>query len=66
MAVVAKDRKGRMILDYGKTHGKYTLSGINPDASTEDVYLLHQAVKSLQGSFAADIYFQIDSELVDE
>ena len=66
MAATVKERKASMTLDYGKTHGRYTVMGLNPDANANSVYTLHQVVRSLQGDKPAEIYMQTEYELVNE
>ena len=66
MAIAAVSKKAKMILDYGKPAGKYTVNSLNPSASLEDVYDLHEAVKNLQGGNPAEVYFQTDTELAEE
>jgi len=66
MAVSTGKRNAKMVLDYGKGYFKYTVSALNPDAGPEDIYAFHEAVCALQGNMPAEVFFQTESELINE
>ena len=63
MAVTAEATKASLTLNYvDKSH--YTVSGINPATVPDDLLVLGDGIRALQGKSLADCMLSVESELV--